>query len=197
MTERLIKILAYRTAKIIRNKDDPHGLKISYYSFQGIYGDLLKFIIAILISTILGFGIETLVVILTFMFFRIIAGGYHSPTYRNCFYITVGIFVLIGFLTKIMNNNLIIGYNIITIITNILLLIAIIYSPNIQELTEYQINLRKFLSIIYIVILAIIAITFNKITWAILNSLMLESLVITPFGHWLFGKIDYIISRRS
>jgi len=164
----MIDSLSRNLTQILVNKNiiDFDDIDVYIYGFQLFLATVFKGIGLLIIGFTLGYVKEIIVFVAAFSTLRIYAGGYHSPSYLNCFIMTV-IFALtsvIGaeMLTYINHFYITLGFLIIATI------LVLIYAPvdnDNKPLTENEYKRYRKISIIIIflqVILIIGLYTFKK-----------------------------------
>jgi accessory gene regulator B len=89
---------AYKCADFLVKHQNENNEKrrVYYYGFQVILGELLKLIILILASLLLGTLQATIMATIAFVFLRTTAGGTHMDTYGKCMVVTLVIFLFTG-----------------------------------------------------------------------------------------------------
>jgi accessory gene regulator B len=93
---RFIQKWSYGCAKklaLILNEN--HQKKsVYYYGFQIVIGAIVKGIMLVGISLVLGVLLPTLIITVTFASLRMLAGGYHMDTYGKCIFVSLGLFIV-------------------------------------------------------------------------------------------------------
>lgn len=74
--------------------------RVYYYGFQVIIGGLVKGILLVLLTLLLGIFHSTFSVLFFFAVLRIFAGGYHMDNYTRCMITSFGIFIILGFMVE-------------------------------------------------------------------------------------------------
>ena len=77
-------------------KENNEKRRVYYYGFQIIIGALVKGVLLIGISTLLGALVPTLLVTLFFSSLRVVAGGYHMDTYGKCIITALAVLIAAG-----------------------------------------------------------------------------------------------------
>lgn len=173
---------------------------IYYYAFLIIIGELAKAVILFSVALLLGVFTPMLLIFFTFGSLRTLAGGYHMDTYDKCLLVTMVLFIsaaLIARHTYMCWNTtglaILIAF---TIISGLYVLVryAPKDTPNKPITDPNHINKLKFMSIIYLFILATItsiltAFKINTYVLSICFGILLELFTITPIGHKFFEAI--------
>ncbi len=201
---RFINKWSYSCAKGLANVlEESHQKKAEYYfGFQVAIGSIVKTVILVAVSTILGVLIPTLIISVSFALLRKVAGGYHMDTYGKCLLVSIGFFVAAALLAKHTYRY--------WSITWLVILIALTFSIGLYMLVKYapkdtpnrlitDINERrrfKTLSIVYICIWLLVATVLTVFemkmyTLLLCFSVLQEIFAITPTGHKFFDKIKY------
>lgn len=179
-------------------------IEVYQYGWMVIWGALVKIVLLLTISFLLGVLTSAIILTITFSSFRILGGGgFHFDSYNKC--ITASLIQFIG-------ATLIVKYtyqywsqlNIITLFTLTTLMgLYIIYryvprdTPN-KPITELEeIGKFKRWSLLYLVIWSIIMIiflllNFNLIVISSCFGLLLELFSISKLGYTTFEKINSI-----
>jgi accessory gene regulator B len=196
-------------------KENHEKRRVYYFGFQIIIGAMVKGILLVAISLLLGSLIPSLIAVLVFGSFRVLAGGYHMDTYGKCIAISLGLFILTGTFTQYTYTCWQLPY--------VLTLIAITFftalyvtkkwvprdTPN-KPITKPE-EIKKFrrLSFIYIFIWLIAALAllcfkiglYEKYLVAGCLGLLLELFAISPIGHKFFdkisGKVDQLQNKKT
>ncbi len=175
---------------------------IYYFGFQIAIGGVVKTVILVSISLLLGIFIPTLLISLTFASLRIIAGGYHMDTYGKCLFVSMGLFITVALIAQYTYHYWNFMYLAVLIAVAFILGLYVLvrYSPKDtpnKPITDPQ-EIRKFkiLSIVYLFIWSIITsvLTFYGLNMYVLSlcfGVLLELFAITPTGHKFFDKIKY------
>lgn len=81
------------------------------YGLQIVLGTSAKIISIAILAIIFDIFVSTAVVSITFIIFRRIIGGVHCDTYNKCYFVSVSLMLLLGFLgsTPLVQSNHIIG----------------------------------------------------------------------------------------
>lgn len=99
---RFINVLSYKLANSL-TKELGHThekRRVYYYGFQIVIGGIIKGILLVLITLLLGIFKATMSVLLFFAIPRMTAGGYHMDDYTKCMLTALGIFLSLGFIVK-------------------------------------------------------------------------------------------------
>jgi accessory gene regulator B len=188
-------------------KENHEKRGVYYYGFQVIIGALVKGVLMIAITLILGTLIPTLTAVFVFGSLRMMAGGYHMDTYGKCIAISLAMFIVSGLIVQHTYQSWSMSYiMVVAVISFIAALIVIIKwapadTPN-KPITKPE-EIRKFkrMSFTYVFVLLIAMVMlavyrFNMYALAIFFGLILETFTITPAGYRFFdsisGKVDQI-----
>jgi accessory gene regulator B len=180
---------------------------IYYYGFQIVIGSVVKGIILILISFLVGALIPTLLLTAAFVSLRVLAGGYHMDSYGKCAITSIGLFVLFGTIVQytydMWPSPVIIGF---------LAAVAIyaFYSaykwapkdtPNKPITKPEQIKKLRILTFTHLAVwipLTCVLIHFQlkMVALSLIFGILISIFIITPTGHRFFdmikGKMDSI-----
>lgn len=165
----------------------------------GIYEEGLKLITADIInfSAILSIGFLTksfvysCIYLLLFWTVRRFCGGFHAKTYTVCRIVTIGTFVLILAVSRIINQYFIVyvfSCDIIAIIT--MILFSPIRHPN-KELTEKEVKANKLFSAVttaFFSITSIVLTSFSRKEGLIISLTLLAITVLMYVGLLVNGK---------
>jgi len=133
--------------------------------FELIFADIINIIIILFIGVIVNTFAYSLIYLALFWTVRRFSGGYHAKTYTVCRTATVGIYILIVILSKIINTGCpwaVIICNVATIIT--MMLLAPVKHPN-KQLTQKEVKANKLFALItslFFVILSLILINIDR-----------------------------------
>ena len=99
---KFINIVSYRLAYFLtRELKHTHEKKrVYYYGLQVVIGGLVKGILLVLLTLLLGIFHSTFSVLLFFAALRIFAGGYHMDNYTRCMITSFAIFILLGLMVE-------------------------------------------------------------------------------------------------
>lgn len=179
-----------------------------YYGFQIIIGELVKILILIGASIILGVFLPMLVVTAVFMTLRMIAGGYHMDTQGKCLLVSLVLFIaaaLIAKYTYIYWNTLqMAALIVIILISGLYVLIKYAPKDNPDRPITDPVQIRKFkkMSVIYLFVwlAAAVTLTIFKARLFIISSgfgILLELFIITPIGHKFFDTVKYGMNLKK
>lgn len=93
---RFVNKLSYSCAgKLAAAMNENHQKRsVYYFSFQIIFGALVKNIVLISLALLLGALVPALVCSAVFVSIRMLAGGYHMDTYGKCLFISIAMFMV-------------------------------------------------------------------------------------------------------
>lgn len=119
--------MSFKSARYLqRAREESHRTRYTYYyGFQVIYGGINKFMLLIILGSILGILPQTLIVTLSFIMLRVWAGGLHFDSYTACAYVSLLLLLSMGLMVKYMSFN----QNIIIIIFSTIFAIFAIFAP--------------------------------------------------------------------
>ena len=162
----------------INPRDEDDNITIQY-GVELILDNLLKLIFIHLLGILLGKGVETFIVLFVFCTLRLQAGGIHAKTNAGCF---LGMLV-IWFLS--LSGSVIFKLNILNVIAIYLFSLTIFIclvpkSKNITYFTRAAILKKKVLSILFLTLLALIAIYNENLRELIIYPVALEVLTLLP-----------------
>ena len=199
---KFIRKFAYSSAIYIQknNSGSHENRRILYFGFQAIYGDIIKLIIVILISTALQSLLQVLALTFTFALLRRYAGGFHMDTEGKCIIATVCSFVIPGTLISKLNFEVNTFWFIIInaiVFLNCLLLLKK-YAPKdcvnrpIEENEEIAFKRKAIRDLIILTVISIILTLFGQqlLSLSIIAGILIEIFTLVPFGYRLFEKIN-------
>lgn len=162
----------------INPRDEDDNITIQY-GVELILDNLLKLLFIQLLGILLGKGVETFIVLFVFCTLRLQAGGIHAKTNAGCF---LGMLV-IWFLS--LSGSVIFKLNILNVIAIYLFSLTIFIclvpkSKNITYFTRTAILKKKVLSILFLTLLALIAIYSENLRELIIYPVALEVLTLLP-----------------
>ncbi len=201
---RFIDKWSYSCAKGLANVlEENHQKKAEYYfGFQVAIGSVVKTVLLVAVSAVLGVLIPTLIISISFALLRKVAGGYHMDTYGKCLFVSIALFVFAALIAKHTYRYWSIAWVIIliTLTFTIGLYVLIRYAPRDtpNRLITDPVEIRKFkaLSIAYIsvwlVVVTVLTMLGMKMYVLLLCfSVLQEVFAITPTGHKFFDMIKY------
>jgi len=189
--------------------EDHEKRRVYYYGFTVVFGAILKGIIIVSVSYLLGILIPTLFIVLMFGSVRMIIGGSHLDNYWRCILTSMSFFILIGLLSKYTFNY----WSSTSILVFVLLTFLAAFtgilkwapsdSPNRPITNEKEIRRFRNLSIIYSIMwfIAIFSVSILTIIGKIPNSskiyiiaacftFLLAIFAISPAGYRFFSFIS-------
>lgn len=202
---KIIRKFAYSSAIYIQqnNSSSHENRRILYFGFQAIYGDMVKLIIVILISSVLHSLLQVLALTFAFAFLRRYAGGIHMDTDGKCIIVTVCSFVIPGTLISKINFELNTVWIIIinAIITINCLLLLKKYAPKDcvnRPIEENEAIVFKSRAIRDFIILAVISIIFallgqHLLSLSIIAGILIEIFTLVPVGYRLLEMFNSYI----
>lgn len=101
----MIKRLADNISSYITKelKYDNEKREILSYGLEIFLGDLAKIVSMLVLAYFLNIFMATLVVMISFVFFRRIIGGTHADTYSKCYFVSIFLILLLGEAGEIIN----------------------------------------------------------------------------------------------
>ena len=185
---------------------------VYYFSFQIIFGTIVKNIILLALAWLLGVLLPAIVVAVVFASIRILAGGYHMDTYGKCLFISMAMFMLAALTAQYTYqywNTLSLAVLIaITLVYGLYTLIR--YAPKDtphKPITDpREIKKLKTLSIAWLAMLVIASslLTFfglNRFVLSVCFGSILELFAVTPLGNnffdWVKGGITVKKRKKS
>ena len=188
--------------------NENHNKKsIYYYGFYIVLSTLVKGVILVSTSLLLGTLAPSLLILLAFGSLRLVAGGYHFDTYGKCLLVSLALILLGACISRYT-------YTYWSTPVIVMLLLAV-FAFSLSMLIRYApkdtptkpitdpaaIMMYKRLSIIYLGILLVLCciLTVFKLHMhiiAICTGILLEVFSITPTGHKFFNKIKVSLSKR-
>ncbi len=122
-----------------------------------IMADITNFSAVLIIGALAKSFIYGCIYLLLFWTVRRFSGGFHAKTYGVCRTATIGIFILIVLISRIINNNFLLyslSCNAVAFIT--ILLFAPVRHPN-KELTDKEVQANKLFSLVATLLFTIIS----------------------------------------
>jgi len=182
--------------------------RVYYYGFQVVIGAIVKFILLLIVSLLLGVFKETFFTMLFFVTLRVIAGGYHMKTYDKCVYVSLASFVLAGLVVHFLNPFMTwIPSVILTAITYPVALYVIIRwaprdNPNRPIKSPDEIKKFKTLSLIHIhlwLVLMIVLILTGQFMFLLSGcfGILFSVFVVSPAGHKFFGALSSVLDGKK
>ncbi len=207
---RFVLKCAYACAKqLAAALNENHNKKaVYYYGFYIVFGSLVKAIILISVSLLLGILIPALVIVAVFGSFRMLAGGFHFDTFGRCLFVSLGLFISGALISQYTYQywNTISVVILIILVFVISLYVLIKYAPKdtpTKPITD-PVEIKKFkkLSIIYLCIwlgfCSFLTIqNLNLYVIAMSFAVLFEIFSVTPAGHVFFNKIINKLNSKS
>jgi accessory gene regulator B len=208
---RFIHVWSYVCANFLMNqlKENHEKRRVYYYGFQIVIGAIVKGILLIGTSLILGTLLPTLFLLLIFGSLRMLAGGYHMDTYGKCIITSLAMFVFFGFAARYTFTYWNIAHMIILIVISLIIgLRGVIKwapsdTPNKPITNPDEIRRFKKLSVIFCIIWlillsvtvflrakSIIPVEVNMYILAGSFGFLLEIFTIYPVGNRFFDMIS-------
>ncbi len=200
---RFIKKWSYACAKYLAEQLEQDHTKRSvyYYGFQLVIGSLVKGSIMVVAALILGSFSTAMTLMLTFILFRILAGGYHMDTYGKCLGASMLLFLIPAVLTqytyKLWPAELAYIFAALTFVTSLPVILkwAPADTPNKPITKPSQIRRLKTSSALFLVLWLLVTnvLIFNGlIKFAVASSfgILIETFTVTPAGYQFFDRIS-------
>lgn len=179
------------------------------YGMELLLTALIKSVIIMTLAFVLGIFRETVVLVLTAGFFRLVSGGEHCQAFYRCLTGGALVFLALGFLTKNLNHEITYQTMLITILTVFPLITAAIlkYAPG--DTANKPINhekekarLRRMSLVVEAICLILVVVFLNTemLKWLVLPvvvGLGWQTFTITPLGYGFIKGVDYILSFRG
>ncbi|MDP4181312.1 MAG: accessory gene regulator B family protein [Bacillota bacterium] len=208
---KFINKLAYYCANLLMKqlKEDHERRRIYYYGFIVVFGAILKGILIISVSFLLGVLLTTLFIVALFGSARSILGGTHLDKYWKCILTSLSFFLLISMVSKYTYSY----WNGISVVVFVLIAFTISFigilkwapsdSPNRPITNKDEIRKFRLFSIVYSLVWVILAISASLLYLigklpssskqyiiAACFTLLLAVFVISPLGYKFFAKIS-------
>jgi accessory gene regulator B len=199
---RFIKTWSFACANYLTKQLNENHEKrgIYYYGFQIVIGSVVKGIILILVSLLLGALIPTLLLTAVFVSLRVLAGGYHMDSYGKCAITSIGLFVVFGTMIQYTYE---IWPSPIILATLAAVAIYAFYSayrwapkdtPNKPITKPEQIKKLRILTFTHLIIwlpltYTLIYFEIKMIALCLIFGILISIFIITPEGHRFFDMI--------
>lgn len=181
---------------------------VYYFGLQVVIGELVKTVLLILISWVLGLLTPVLICAAVFAIVRTAAGGYHMNTHGKCFATSIAMFLSSGLIVKYTSSLWsVIGIFVFILLVFIFAMIVFIKwapadTPNKPITKPEEIRKYKTGSIIYGVIwLAATSLLawkgFHVYSLAMVFGLLMETLTVAPAGYRFFDRMSGKVSRKK
>lgn len=207
---RFVQKWSYSCAKqLAAVLNENHNRKaVYYYGFYIVFASLVKGIILISISLLLGMLIPALLIVFVFGSLRMLAGGYHFDTYGRCLFISLGLFVAAALITQYTFQywNIVFVIIFLTLVFAISLYVLIKYAPKdtpTKPITD-PVEIKKFkkLAIVYLGIWFIVCsvltlLNLKMYALALSFGVLLEIFSVSPVGHSFFNLIKTGLDNKS
>lgn len=191
--------LAHSLAEELKHTHEKR--RVYYYGLQVIIGSLVKTILLVAVTLILGLFEATIAVMLFFAALRITAGGYHMDNYTKCLLASFGIFLSLAFTVKytyaIWPGWLLISFSALS-------LILVFYSayrfapadtPYKPITNRKKIKRLKVISVAVVIIWAVADIYFilNNFSYFVVAGclgMLMAAFIISPLGYRFFNFVS-------
>lgn len=200
---RFLHMWAYKCANYITKHQNESNEKrrVYYYGFQVIFGELMKVVLLIIASLILGTFKATMTAAIAFALLRRSAGGYHMNTFGKCTAVTFLMFIFAGVTAQYSYKVWPTVHIYILIMTTVLAGLIIIIkwapadTPNKPITKPEKIQKFKRQSIIFMLVLQILLLIMSYYKqYALIISaclgVLFEGFTIAPAGYKFFTRIS-------
>ncbi len=208
---RFINKWSYSCAKGLADAlNEDHQSRRAYnFGFQVIIGESVKTLVVFIVALVLGVFLPALVVTLSFVTLRIIAGGYHMDSQGKCLITTLALIIPAAWITKLTCNHWSAWHLALLILVTF---IAGLYSliryaprdnPNKPITDPDEIRKFKTMSLIYLtvwlVVMAVLTVWDLKLFVVASGfGILLELFMITQMGHNFFDFIKAnLLTKRK
>lgn len=197
------KISFYFKVNLDMEEDDRQVIE---YALFVILGSLIEFGAIFFIAYLLEMLKYTIILVFSFMVFRIFSGGVHCSTYKNCFIVSVGTIIFFSGIIKafeiLINYKVVIGlYVIINIYSGYCILKYVPGDTNNRPIKDEleKIKFKKYTTfVLFVFDIVILYFIHYKVNYAYIASglmgLFLQIVSTTPIGYLFIKKIDNIIN---
>ena len=158
------------------------------YGLEGLYLTVSKCLVIFLISLLLNFFVELIIIVFLYNLLRFFGFGFHAEKSWQCLIISIFIFNIVPFIIFKLSLNLyiIISFSIICLIGYLLWAPAdTIKRPLKNKKKKF---IRKVVILILGIIYTIIAILFKDFSKYLLSAMIIELLVVSP--------LFYLVTRQ-
>lgn len=199
---------SYSCAKYLADvlNENHNKRSVYYYGFYIVFSTLVKGIILISLSLLLGIMLPALLTVIVFGSLRMLAGGYHFDSYGKCLLVSLALIITAALISQYTYIYWSIASMVLFLIPAFAfsLYLLIKYAPKdtpTKPITDPA-AIRKFkrLSIAYLGILLIICcgLVFFNLKMHVVSicfGILLEVFTITPAGHRFFNIIKTGLKR--
>lgn len=184
-------------------QSDSEDIDVYRYGLEIIIGSIIKLTVVILLSILLGTFDTTMICIITFVIFRVLAGGVHLNTYFRCLSLSIILFLIIGKIALIGISAIILKIFLVTVIL-LGLYCAYKYVPagtekrvisNKRRIFKAKIETLLLIIIWSIIIIQLIKSQFYQYAFASILGSFMSLIFVTRLGYILINKIDSLISN--
>ncbi|NMB33661.1 MAG: accessory gene regulator B family protein [Clostridium sp.] len=201
---RFIHVLSFKGADCLMKqmRGNHESRRIHYFGLQVVIGAIVKGFLLLLLSAMTGTLVSSIVIVITFVLLRTIAGGYHMNTYGKCIGISLGMFLMSAVISK-YTPHMWNGFSIRLILlpTFVLSFLSLVKwapadNPNRPITSKKEAKKFKALSIFYILVwfaINLVLVYFNQYMFslALCFGVILEVFTITPLGINFFTKLEH------
>lgn len=167
----------------IGKNDEKEDIEIYEYAIFSILSSVLTNGVGLILAFVFNIFLPYIVCVTSYMILRIFAGGYHCKTFKQCFYTSNILYLILTFLAIAPQNSIII---LILAFIGGCMIIPQCPKPSEYSLSQGKVRDKKFrikyvISLFVLIIIAIILLCFelqtfaNTISYAILGTVFLVS----------------------
>lgn len=189
MAETLGNIISAKT----ENQDNTNLLT---YGAEILLGSIIKILLIVFLSSLLGTLKETLVIVMAAGLFRLLTGGVHATAYYRCLLLSLVVFLSLGYLLDV-GLYWIVSLNSLYLAPIVLIGLywVICYAPvppdNKPLENDQDLKKRKFYSILVCSgIIALLYINLNWFTLAMVVGATWQAFTLTPRGYKVISYYD-------
>ncbi|MCD8502417.1 MAG: accessory gene regulator B family protein [Bacillaceae bacterium] len=187
MFERWAVIFAHKVKEANPEETEPHDVLV--FGFTILFNLFFTSFLILLFGWILGVGLLTLQVMVSFMFIRLLTGGAHLDHSLACS--ITSLIIITIFVRLSVNTSLVTMYFMITLI--FLLRYAPYYEPHQLKHSKDWERKKKVVAILWVV-LSGIAFYFFNVSGFVIGALI-QSLLVTPIGIGLTHKLNKFLPK--
>ena len=166
------------------------------YGAEILLGSIVKILLVVILSSLLGILKETFVIVMAAGFFRLLTGGVHATAYYRCLLLSLVVFLSLGYLLDV-GLYWIVSLNSLYLAPIVLIGLywVICYAPvppdNKPLENDQDFKNRKIYSIlVYSGIIALLYIILNWLTLAMVIGATWQAFTLTPTGYKVISYYD-------
>ena len=167
----------------IGKNDEKEDIEIYEYAIFSILSSVLTNGVGLILAFVFNIFLPYIVCVISYMILRIFAGGYHCKTFKQCFYTSNILYLILTFLAITPQSSIII---LVLAFIGGCIIIPQCPKPSEYSLSQGKVRDKKFrikyvISLFVLIIIAIILLCFelqifaNTISYAILGTVFLVS----------------------